>query len=126
MLYEVITLSGYQGVAVWFLPIPIANYGMRTMFYRTCELVGTKFTSVWKAMLLLYPLVIVCIVVFSNFIGIDLVPEDTFPLQEFRAEYPAGIEGEFFGEKVHMLAGANVIKASALIAPLGANPKISP
>ena len=51
----------------------------------------------------------------SNFIGIDLVPEDTFPLQDFRAEYPEGFEGEFFGEKVRMIAGANVIKASALV-----------
>ncbi len=51
----------------------------------------------------------------SNFIGIDLVPDDTFPLQDFQAEYPVGIEGEFFGEKVHMLEGGNVIKASALV-----------
>jgi len=51
----------------------------------------------------------------SNFIGIDLVPDDTFPLEDFRAEYPAGREGEFFGEKVRVIEGGQAIKASALV-----------
>jgi thiol:disulfide interchange protein DsbD len=51
----------------------------------------------------------------TTFIGVDLVPAETFPLQEFAAEYPEGHEGEFFGEKVRMIAGENLIKASALV-----------
>ncbi len=51
----------------------------------------------------------------SNFIGIDLVPAEGFPLQDLKAEYPHGHEGEFFGEKVLMIAGKVVIKASALV-----------
>ncbi|HPF71489.1 MAG TPA: protein-disulfide reductase DsbD family protein [Candidatus Krumholzibacteria bacterium] len=51
----------------------------------------------------------------TNFIGIDLVPAEDFPLSEFAAEYPEGHLGEFFGEQVRMLEGANVIKASALV-----------
>ena len=51
----------------------------------------------------------------TNFIGVDLVPEDTFPLGDFQAKYPAGIAGEFFGETVHMLEGSNVIEASAVV-----------
>ena len=51
----------------------------------------------------------------TTFIGVDLVPAETFPLQEFTAAYPEGHEGEFFGEKVHMIAGENVIKATALV-----------
>ena len=38
-------LSGYNGIAVWFLPIPLHNYGSMTVFYRSCELTGTKFWS---------------------------------------------------------------------------------
>lgn len=51
----------------------------------------------------------------TTFIGVDLVPAETFPLQEFTAEYPVGVEGEFFGEKVRLIAGGNEIKASALV-----------
>ncbi len=51
----------------------------------------------------------------TSFIGVDLVPDEDFPLQEFQAEYPAGHEGVFFGEKVRVIEGTNVIKASALV-----------
>ncbi len=51
----------------------------------------------------------------TNFIGVDLVPAEDFPLEKFTAEYPHGHEGEFFGEKVYMIAGREQIKASALI-----------
>lgn len=49
------------------------------------------------------------------YIGVDLVPDEDFPLADFRAEYPEGHEGEFFGEKVFMLEGRNTIKATALV-----------
>jgi len=51
----------------------------------------------------------------TNFIGVDLVPDELFPLDDFQAEYPAGFEGEFFGDKVRMIEGKEVIKASALV-----------
>ncbi len=51
----------------------------------------------------------------SNFIGIDLVPTEGFPLKEIEAEYPHGHEGEFFGEKVMMISGDVSITGSALV-----------
>ena len=51
----------------------------------------------------------------TNFIGVDLVPDDGFPLENFQAEYPAGHEKEFFGDMVVMIEGKDVIKASALV-----------
>ena len=51
----------------------------------------------------------------TNFIGVDLVPDEAFPLKELKAEYPHGHEGEFFGEKVFMIEGKDVIKVSALV-----------
>ena len=51
----------------------------------------------------------------TNFIGVDLVPSEYFPLDDFKAEYPHGHEGVFFGEKVMMIEGKDVINASALI-----------
>ena len=73
-------LSGYRGVACWFLPIPIANYGGMTVFYRQCELTGTKFTSIWKSRIILYPIILVSSIFFMNFIwGLAKVPSGAYP-----------------------------------------------
>ncbi|MCH2174381.1 MAG: OPT/YSL family transporter [Lentisphaeria bacterium] len=72
--------SGYNGVAVWFLPIPIANYGVMTVFYRQFELLGLKFTSVWKAKFFLFPIILVFSIVFANFIwGLEEIPSSIYP-----------------------------------------------
>jgi hypothetical protein len=73
-------LSGYKGVAVWFIPIPIANYGQMTVFYRQCELTGTKFTSIWKANLVLFPIIVVSSILFASFIwSLAEVPSSVYP-----------------------------------------------
>ena len=73
-------LSGYRGAAVWFLPIPIHNYGMQTVMYRQAELTGTKFRSIWKSELFLTPLLIFGGLFFANFIwSIAPVPSAVFP-----------------------------------------------
>ncbi len=51
----------------------------------------------------------------SNFIGVDLTPEESFPLTNLETVYPHGHEGEFFGEKVIMIEGKDVIKVSATV-----------
>jgi hypothetical protein len=51
----------------------------------------------------------------TNFIGLDLIPDDSFPLEEYDAEYPAGQVGEFFGEKVVMIAGSQIITGEAVV-----------
>ena len=39
-----VILSGYQGLAVWFLPMPMQNFGdNETVQYRQSELTGTRF-----------------------------------------------------------------------------------
>ena len=73
-------MSGYQGVSVWFLPIPISNYGAMTVFYRQCELTGTRFTSIWKTTLILTPIILVSSLFFMNFIwGMAPVPSAVYP-----------------------------------------------
>ncbi|MBN2451659.1 MAG: peptide transporter [Lentisphaeria bacterium] len=73
-------LSGYKGVACWFLPMPIANYGMMTVFYRQCELTGTKFTSMWKTKIILYPIILLSSIFFMNFIwGLNPIPSFAYP-----------------------------------------------
>jgi thiol:disulfide interchange protein DsbD len=51
----------------------------------------------------------------TNFIGVDLVPDEEFPLEDFQAEYPKGHEKEFFGDLVMMIEGKEKIQASALV-----------
>jgi hypothetical protein len=73
-------LSGYRGVACWFLPLPVANYGHMTVFYRQCELTGTKFTSIWKTKVILYPIILISSIMFMNFIWkLDQIPSSAYP-----------------------------------------------
>ncbi|MHC4249616.1 MAG: OPT family oligopeptide transporter [Planctomycetota bacterium] len=73
-------LSGYKGVACWFLPIPIANYGIMTVRYRQAELTGTRFTSLWKAKIILYPIILASSILFANFIwSLAEVPSPIYP-----------------------------------------------
>lgn len=76
-------LSGYRGVACWFLPVPMANYGGMTVFYRQCELTGTKFSSIWKAQLILYPIILISSIFFMNFLwGLGDVPSGIYPFAQ--------------------------------------------
>lgn len=76
-------MSGYQGVAVWFLPIPIANYGQMCVFYKQCELTGTKFTSIWKTQVALFPIILISSIFFMNFIwSLNEVPSAVYPFAE--------------------------------------------
>lgn len=84
-------LSGYQGIDIWFIPIPKANYGVRTVFYRQAELTGTKFTSTWLTDLVLFPIILISMIGFSSFIwSLDEVPSSVYPytmeIWEFEAK----------------------------------------
>ena len=73
-------LSGYRGVAVWFLPIPRMTFSKMALLYRQCELTGTKFSSLWKAQFFLFPIILIMSILFSNFIwGLADVPSAVYP-----------------------------------------------
>jgi len=73
-------LSGYKGAAIWFAPIPLQNYAGQVVFFRQTELTGTKFTSIIKAELLIFPIMFVGTIVFSQFIwSMSPVPSEMFP-----------------------------------------------
>lgn len=77
-------LSGYKGgILVWFLPVPMSNYGVQTVFYRQAELTGTKFTSIWKAEVMLFPVIIIANLVFANFIwSLAEIPSGVYPFAQ--------------------------------------------
>ncbi len=74
-------LSGYTGgVDVWFLPIPMGNFGQRTVFWRQAELTGTRFWSLWKVELLLMPIVVVASILFAQFLwSLSPIPGPQYP-----------------------------------------------
>lgn len=73
-------VSGYQGVAVWFIPLPQSNYGTQAVLYRQAELTGTKFTSLWKAEATVFPVMVALTLVFSSFIwGLSELPSSVYP-----------------------------------------------
>lgn len=61
-------LSGYNGIDIWFVPIPYADHGRRAQLFREVELTGTKFSSLIKAELLVLPLSLICGFVFWSLI----------------------------------------------------------
>lgn len=77
-------LSGYTGgVKVWFLPIPMGNYGRRTVFWRQAELTGTRFWSLWKVELLLMPIVVIAAILFAQFLwSLSPIPGPQYPYAE--------------------------------------------
>jgi hypothetical protein len=73
-------LSGYKGIACWFLPFPIHNYGVQTVFYREAELTGTKFTSIWKTEAILVPFIVLSSILFAQFIwSMGPIPSSNYP-----------------------------------------------
>jgi len=83
-------LSGYKGIACWFLPFPIHNYGVHTVFYRQAELTGTRFTSIWKAEAILVPFIILCSIFFAQFIwSMGPIPSSNYPYAEMMWELQA-------------------------------------
>ena len=83
-------LSGYKGVAIWFLPVPRANYGVQTVGYKTAELLGCRFTSMWKSQIILYPIVFIAMLGFSSFIwSLAPVPSAIYPYADMMWELSA-------------------------------------
>jgi len=73
-------VSGYQGISVWFIPIPQGNYGTQTVLYRQAELTGTRFTSLWKAEAAIFPVMLVMTLLFASFIwGLAEIPSGVYP-----------------------------------------------
>ena len=103
-------LTGYQGAAVWFAPVPAFNYGQQTLYFRTTELTGTKITSMIKSELFIFPIVLVTTILFSQFIWrIAPVPSSAFPYAEkywdlaayrqaviYSSTLPGGQHGPFY------------------------------
>jgi len=71
---------GYQGIEIWYAPIPIHNYGEATVQFRTIELTGTSIRGIIKAEIVVFPVVMVASLLFSQFIWrLGPIPSSSYP-----------------------------------------------
>lgn len=72
--------SGYRALDIWFAPIPLFDFGWTAQRFRELELTRTKFTSIVKAELLMFPIIFVCSFLFWWFFWrLNQIPSDQFP-----------------------------------------------
>lgn len=70
-------LSGYKGVDIWYAPVPMSDAGWGARTFRETELTGTKFTSIFKAQLIMAPIAVCAGLFFWSFLyKISDIPED--------------------------------------------------
>ncbi len=71
---------GYQGIEIWYAPIPIHNYGEATVNFRQIELTGTSLRGVIKAEFIVFPVVMIASLLFSQFIWrLAPIPSSSYP-----------------------------------------------
>jgi len=71
---------GYQGIEIWYAPIPIHNYGEATVHFRQIELTGTSIRGIIKAEIVVFPVVMVASLLFSQFIWrLAPIPSSNYP-----------------------------------------------
>ena len=73
-------LSGYEGVALWFAPIPMTNVGQFASTFRQLEITKTKFSSYVKMVALGFLLMWVCSFLFWSLIwNLGPIPSEAYP-----------------------------------------------
>lgn len=71
---------GYQGIEIWYAPIPIHNYGEATVNFRQIELTGTSLRGIIKAEIVVFPVVMISSLLFSQFIWrLAPIPSASYP-----------------------------------------------
>ncbi len=71
---------GYQGIEIWYAPIPIHNYGEATVNFRQIELTGTSLRGIIKAEFIVFPVVMTASLLFSQFIWrLAPIPSASYP-----------------------------------------------
>jgi hypothetical protein len=73
-------ISQFRYVNIWFAPLPLANYGNMADRLKETELTRTKFTSLLKVELLIFPLLLIASFIFWSYIvTLGDIPSDKYP-----------------------------------------------
>jgi hypothetical protein len=74
---------GYQGIEIWYAPIPIHNYGSATVGFREIELTGTSIRGIIKSEIVVFPVVMIASLLFSQFIWrLAPIPSTAYPFAQ--------------------------------------------
>jgi hypothetical protein len=74
---------GYKGIEIWYAPIPIHNYGEATVSFRQIELTGTSIRGIIKAEIVVFPVVMLASLLFSQFIWrMAPIPSSDYPFAQ--------------------------------------------
>ncbi len=74
---------GYQGLEIWYAPIPIHNYGEATVQFRQIELTGTSLRGIIKAEIVVFPIVMISSLLFSQFLWqLAPIPSPEYPFAQ--------------------------------------------
>jgi hypothetical protein len=74
---------GYQGIEIWYAPIPIHNYGEATVNFRQIELTGTSIRGIIKSEIVVFPIVMTASLLFSQFIWrLAPIPSSDYPFAQ--------------------------------------------
>jgi hypothetical protein len=74
---------GYQGIEIWYAPIPIHNYGEATVKFREIELTGTSIRGIIKSEIVVFPVVMTASLLFSQFIWrLAPIPSSAYPFAQ--------------------------------------------
>jgi len=81
--------SRFSGVNIWFAPMPIHNYGNMADLLKETQLTRTRFTSILKAELLIFPLMIIASFIFWSYISsLGPIPSENYPyVQKFWPQF---------------------------------------
>lgn len=72
--------SGYHRVDIWYAPIPLVDQGGAAQRFREVELTGTKFSSIFKAEMLMFPIVMIASFIYWGlFWNSTALPNPQFP-----------------------------------------------
>ncbi len=76
-------LSGYKGVDIWFAPMPLHDVGWAAQMFREAELTGSKVTSVIKADIFVFVLVLIFgFAYWSFFWRSSQIPSSQYPYSQ--------------------------------------------
>ena len=88
-----ILLSGYEGVALWFAPLPIHDHGTAVSTYKQLELTKTKFVSYVKLTAVTTVVVFFCSFLFWEFIWrLEPIPSSTYPFVQLMWPFDATMQ----------------------------------
>jgi hypothetical protein len=75
-----IVASGYKRLDIWYAPNLVVDHGWAAQRFREVELTGTKFTSILKAEIIMFPLVVIGSFLFWAFFwNSNSLPSSQFP-----------------------------------------------